>query len=141
MTGVRGRLSKQEVVPSRTQTDSPRTSHTQLNRHARVCPNLAPRAQEACRDSGKEKKPEKRHGRGCCKHRAGPRNPAKSQIHCNIPGRRVPAGFPTHSDQSQEGERPGVCPSGWHGDPDGPKGSRVSESPPSRAGRTPTGSR
>ena len=99
---MRGRLSKQEVVPSRTQTDSPRTSHAQLNWHARACPNLAPRAQEACQDSGKEKKPEKRHGRGCCKRNAGPRNPAKSQIHCNIPGRRVPAGFPTHSEQSQE---------------------------------------
>lgn len=28
-----------------------------------------------------------------------------------------------------------MCPSGWHGDPDGPKGSRVGESPPpGRAG-------
>lgn len=43
-----GRLSKREVVPSRTLTDSPRTSHAQLNWHARACSNLAPWAQEAC---------------------------------------------------------------------------------------------
>ena len=49
--------------------------------------------------------------------------------------------FPLTVSRVRKGEQPGVCPSRWHGDPDGPKGSRVSESPPSRAGRTPAGSR